>query len=114
MSRGGGCSSRGGATGRGSPAIELRPFRFKFAQHSPTTRSFVEKTAKKAFMLSNRVELSSAEARVEELKGGSVGVLQLIHPDRARHTHRTQISRPEAHGIPWLEQKISNHGYPIR
>jgi hypothetical protein len=28
-------------------------------------------------MLSDRVELSSAEARVEEIKGGSVGVLDL-------------------------------------
>ena len=32
-----------------------------------------ERTAKKAFMLSDRVELSGAEARVEEIKGGSVG-----------------------------------------
>ena len=38
-------------------------------------------------MLSDRVQLSGAEARVEKIKGGSVGVFELIHPDRARHTH---------------------------
>ena len=38
------------------------------------TRPPVERTAEKAFMLSDRVELSSAEARVEEIKGDSVGV----------------------------------------
>jgi hypothetical protein len=32
----------------------------------------IERTAEKAFMLSDRVQLSSAEARVEEIKGGSV------------------------------------------
>ena len=34
----------------------------------------VKRTAKKAFMLSDRVQLSSAEARVEGIMGGSVGV----------------------------------------
>ena len=33
-----------------------------------------ERTAEKAFMLSDRVELSSAEARAEGIVGGSVGV----------------------------------------
>ena len=37
-------------------------------------------------MLSDRVWLSSAEARVEEIKGGSFGVFELIQKDRAR-TH---------------------------
>ena len=37
-------------------------------------------------MLSDRVELSSAEARVEEIVGGSVGVFELGYPARAR-TH---------------------------
>ena len=37
----------------------------------------VEKTAEKAFMLSGRVQLSSAEARVEGIVGGSVGVQNL-------------------------------------
>ena len=46
-------------------------------------------------MLSDRVELSSAEARVEGIVGGSVGVVEL--------THRTQVSRSEAHGIPASE-----------
>ena len=30
-------------------------------------------------MLSDRVELSSAEARVEQITGGSVGVFELTH-----------------------------------
>ena len=34
----------------------------------------VERTAERAFMLSDRVKLSSAEARVEGIVGGSVGV----------------------------------------
>ena len=37
-------------------------------------------------MLSDRVYLFSAEARVEEIKGGSGGVHELIQKDRAR-TH---------------------------
>ena len=56
------------------PFRSFRSFRFQFSQHSPTTRPSVERTAEKAFMLSDRVQLSSAEARVEEIKGGSVGV----------------------------------------
>ena len=47
------------------------------AQHSPKTRPSVERTADKAFLLSDRLELSSAEARVEEIKGGS---LQACNP----------------------------------
>jgi C-terminal processing protease CtpA/Prc len=50
---------------------------FKGSQHSLTTRPSVERTAKKTFLLSDRVELSSVEARVEEIQGGSVGVLEL-------------------------------------
>ena len=38
-------------------------------------------------MLSDRVELSSAEACVERLEGGSVGVFELGQTARAR-THR--------------------------
>ena len=34
----------------------------------------VERTAEKAVMLSDRVQLSSAEARVKGIVGGSVGV----------------------------------------
>ena len=49
-------------------------FSFMFSQHSPTTRPFVERTAEKGFLLSGRVWLSSTEARVEGIKGGSVGV----------------------------------------
>ena len=37
-------------------------------------RPAVEKTAEKAFLLPDRVQLSSAEARVEGIVGDSVGV----------------------------------------
>ena len=50
------------------------PLGFNFAQHSPTTRPSVGRTAKKDFLLSDRVEFSSAEAREEGIKGGSLGV----------------------------------------
>ena len=50
----------------------------------------VERTAEKAFMLSDRVELSSAEVRVEGIVGGSVGkAYQLVSMLPA--THRTQV-----------------------
>jgi hypothetical protein len=29
-------------------------------------------------------------------------------------THRTHVSLCEAHGIPYLKYKSSNHGYPTR
>jgi len=50
----------------------LGPSGYNFSQQSPTTRPSVERAADKAFLLSDRVELSSAEARVKEIKGGSV------------------------------------------
>ena len=46
----------------------------------------VERTAEKAFMLSDRVELSSAEARVEGIVGGSVGVFELSQGPALAHT----------------------------
>ena len=49
----------------------LGPLDFKCSQHSPTTRPSVESTAVKAFLLSDRVSLSSAEARLEGIKGDS-------------------------------------------
>ena len=82
-----------------SPLGPLGPFRsFRFLGslgplgfNSPNIAQrhalHVERTAEKAVMLSDRVELSSAEARVEEIQGGSVGVFELSHPARARaHT----------------------------
>jgi hypothetical protein len=54
--------------------VDLGPLGFNFAKHGPTTRPSVERTARKAFLRSDRVWLSSAETRVEEIKGGSVGV----------------------------------------
>ena len=64
----------------------------------------VERTAEKAFMLSDRVQLSSAEAReearVEEIVGGSVGVLELIQKDLARTHTKPKSADSEAHGIP--------------
>ena len=45
-------------------------------------------------MLPDRVQLSCAEARVEEIKDGSVGVFELIHPDRSRtHTEPKSAMR---------------------
>jgi hypothetical protein len=37
------------------PLQSFRSFRFYFSQHGPTTRPFVERTAEKASMLSDRV-----------------------------------------------------------
>ena len=64
------------------------------------TRPSGERTADKAFLLADRVQLSSAEARVEETKGGSVGVFEATQVGARSHTHRTQVSLYEAHGIP--------------
>ena len=44
------------------------PLGFNFSQHMPTTRPSVERTAEKAFLLSDRVSLSSAEARSYQVK----------------------------------------------
>ena len=78
--RGGAYAPTAGPLGFNSPNIAQR-----HALH-------VERTAEKAVMLSDCVELSSAEARVEEIKGGSVGMFELSHPARAR-TH-TQNALP--------------------
>ena len=50
------------------------PLGFNLSQHSPTTRPSVERTAEKAFTLSDRVQLSSAEAPVQAIKAGNAGV----------------------------------------
>jgi len=52
----------------------LGPLGLNFSQHGPTTRPSVERTAEKAFLLPDRVLLSSAEARVEGIVGDSAGV----------------------------------------
>ena len=49
-------------------------------------------------MLSDLAFSSPAEARVEEIKGGSVGVFELTHQIALAHTPST--SRRKAHGIP--------------
>ena len=49
-------------------------------------------------MFSDRVLLSSAEARVEEIKGGSVEVFEAAQVGARSPTHRTQVSLYEAHG----------------
>ena len=92
----------------------LGPLGFKCSQHMPTTRPSVERTAKKACLLLDRVSLSSAEAREEGIQGGSVGVFELIQKDRARTHTEPKSASFEAHGIPRLEHNISNHGYPTR
>ena len=58
-------------------AVPLGSLGFKCSQHSPTTRPSVERTAEKAFLLSDRVSLSSAEAREEGIQGGSLGVFEI-------------------------------------
>ena len=75
-----------------------------------------ERTAKKAFMLSGRVQLSSAEARVVGIVGGAVGGGEGIPAVffMLSDTHRTHVSLHESHGIPQLRYKSSNHGYPTR
>jgi hypothetical protein len=62
------------AQGGGSFSAPLGLLGFKCSQHSPTTRPPVERTAEKAFLLSDRVLLSSAEAREEGIQGGSVEI----------------------------------------
>ena len=57
-------------------ADTLGPPDYDFSQHSPTTRPFAERTAGKAFLLSDRVQLFSAETRAKGIKGGSVGVFE--------------------------------------
>ena len=52
----------------------------------PNDAPFRRKDQKKVFMLSDRVELSSAEARVEEIQGGSVEVLDLTQGFALAHT----------------------------
>ena len=62
------------------------PSGFNSSQHGPTTRPSVKRTADEASLLADRIELSSAEARVEGIVGGSVGVFELSQSARAR-TH---------------------------
>ena len=68
------------------------PLGLNFSQHGPTTPPSVKRTAEKAFMLSDRVSLSSAEARVEYMVGGSVGVFDSIQ--RIALAHATNPSHP--------------------
>ena len=75
-------------------AVPLGPLDYIFSQHSPTTRPSVERTAEKAFMLSDRVWLSSAEARVEKIKGRFVGVKGPLSPlasSSSPHTRTPEI-----------------------
>ena len=71
----------------------LGPLGFNFSQHSPTTRPSVERTAEKAFLLSDRVSLSSAEAREEGIQGGSLGVFELFQ-NRIALAHAPNPSQP--------------------
>ena len=57
---------------------------------------------------------SSVGARVEGIVGGSVGVFEVAQVGARSPTHRPHVSRSEAHGILWLEHKISNHRHPTR
>ena len=55
-------------------SFSIGPLCFNFSQHGPTTRPSIDRTADKAFLRSDRIQPSSAEARVEGIVGGSVGV----------------------------------------
>jgi len=63
-------------------------------------------------MLSDRVELSSADARVEEIKGGPVGVVEQI-----RGSHRedfTPLDRTRTHTEPKLcIKKVTRRNNPV-
>ena len=78
-------------SGGGRP---LGPLGYNISKHSPTTRSEVERTARKEKMLSDRVWLPSAEARVEGIKGGSAGVFVRVSPDRPLSSHTPNPSQP--------------------
>ena len=54
------------------------------------TRPSIERTAEKAFMLSDRIKLSSAEAHVEGIVGGSVGVGEGILTGFHAHSAHTE------------------------
>ena len=81
------------------------PLGFNFFRHGPTTRPSLERTADKASLLSDRVKLFRAEARVKGIVGDSVGVFDLIHPDRAR-THNQSKSA--------VLRLMVSHGWSIR
>jgi hypothetical protein len=57
-------------------------------------------------MLSDRVEHSSAEARVEEMKGGSVGVFELIQKDRARTHTPASRRRRNPSGLSGIQKQV--------
>ena len=80
------------------------PSGYNFSQHSPTTRPSVERTSDKASLLSDRTELSPAEARVEGIVGGSVGVFELSQSARAR-TH----TKPKSDVL----RLMVSHGCPV-
>ena len=52
----------------------LGSFGFQCSQHTPTPRPSVERSAEEKYLLSDRVKLPSAEARIKGMKGGPVGV----------------------------------------
>ena len=92
----------------------FRSFRFSFLPTRPSDTPFRGKDCRESSFASGSRLALHAEARVEEIKGGSVGVFELIQRDRARTHTEPKSADSEAHGIPWLEHKISNHGYPTR
>ena len=57
-----------------------------------TTHPSVQRTAGKAFLLSDRVLLSSAEAREEGIQGGPRGVFEAAQLGARSPTHRTEVS----------------------
>jgi hypothetical protein len=71
----------------------LGPLGVDFCQHGPTTRPSVERTAQKAFLLPDRFELAGAEASVNGIVSGSVGVFEIIQ-DRIAPSHTPNPSQP--------------------
>ena len=65
-------------------------------------------------MLSDRVQLSFAEARVEEIKGRPVGVFELAQAGRSRHTYRTQVSLAFSEALSLLGFECSQHRQTLR
>ena len=70
-------TAAGGVVGEVS-AGPLGPLGFNSPNIAQRHALHVERTAEKAVMLSDRVEFSSAEARVEEIKGGAVEVIESV------------------------------------
>ena len=78
-----------------SPQGPLGPLGFNFSQHGPTTRPSRRKDCRESIYAFGSHLASSAEARVEEIVGGSVGVGVRLLPQNCAST---VLGRPGATG----------------